>query len=115
MCCGRARRASGNEMARLSAPRPSQARTGAAVLRGLLVLGAGGPGCPSRCNVERRQRIAQRIRQLGLKWVVFGSDVSNPHGRPGWNWDQVLQLFPLTKDEFATIASNVTPYLAATR
>ena len=63
----------------------------------------------------RRQRIAQRIRQLGLERVVFGSDVSNPHGRPAWNWDQVFQLIPLTKDEFATIASNVTPYLSATR
>ena len=66
-------------------------------------------------TVERRQQIAQRIRQLGLKRVVFGSDVSNPNGRPALNWDQVLQLIPLTRDELATIASNVTPYLAATR
>ena len=65
--------------------------------------------------IERRQQIAQRIRQLGLKRVVFGSDLSDPGGSARWYWEQVLQLIPLTKGELATIASNVTPYLSATR
>jgi len=65
--------------------------------------------------VERRQRIAQLIRRLGVERVVFGSDVANPNGSPARGWDQVLKLIPLTKREFATIASNVTPYLSATR
>ena len=66
------------------------------------------PGTP----VEERQRIAQLIRQLGLKRVVYGSDLANPDGNPAWGWDQMLKLVPLTRHEFATIASNVTPWLA---
>jgi predicted TIM-barrel fold metal-dependent hydrolase/ketosteroid isomerase-like protein len=65
--------------------------------------------------IERRQQIAHRIRQLGVKRVVFGSDLSDPRGSARWYWEQVLQLIPLTKGELATIASNVTPYLSATR
>ena len=62
-----------------------------------------------------RQRIAQRIRQLGVKRVVFASDLSDPNGSVAWYLEQVRQLIPLTRAEYATIASNVTPYLAATR
>jgi predicted TIM-barrel fold metal-dependent hydrolase len=65
--------------------------------------------------LEERQQIAHRIRQLGPKRVVFGSDLSDPRGSARWYWEQVLRLIPLTRDEFATIASNVTPYLSATR
>jgi predicted TIM-barrel fold metal-dependent hydrolase len=63
-------------------------------------------------DVARRQRIAQQIRQLGLKRVVYGSDISNPKGNLAYGWDQLLKLVPLTRDEFGTIASNVTPYLS---
>jgi predicted TIM-barrel fold metal-dependent hydrolase len=63
-------------------------------------------------TIERRQQIAHRIRQLGVKRVVFGSDLSDPGGSAAWYLDQVLQLLPLTRDELATIVSNVTPYLA---
>lgn len=65
--------------------------------------------------IERRQQIAHRIRQLGLKRVVFGSDLSDPRGSARWYWEQVVGLIPLTKDEFGTIASNVTPYLSGPR
>ena len=64
-------------------------------------------------DVARRQRIAQQIRQLGLKRVVYGSDIANPKGNLAYGWDQLLKLVPLTRDEFGTIASNVTPYLSA--
>ena len=61
--------------------------------------------------VERRERIAQVIRQLGVKRVVYASDIATPEGYPAWGWDLMLKLLPLTREEFATIASNVTPIL----
>jgi len=60
---------------------------------------------------ELQQRIAERIRQLGLKRVVYGSDRTEPRR----DWSEVLRLIPLTRDEFAVIASNVTPYLTGAR
>lgn len=60
---------------------------------------------------ELRQRIAERIRQIGLKRVVYGSDLTDPRQ----NWAEVLRLIPLSRDEFGIIASNVAPYLTGTR
>jgi predicted TIM-barrel fold metal-dependent hydrolase len=56
---------------------------------------------------ELRERIATRIRQLGLSRVVYGSDSTDPRT----DWAGVLRLMPLTEREFETIAGNVTPYL----
>ena len=58
--------------------------------------------------------MAQRIRQLGLKRIVFGSDLADPNGSARWYWEQVHKLIPLSRAELETIASNVTPYLSAT-
>lgn len=57
--------------------------------------------------VETRERIATRIRQLGLSRVVYGSDQTDPRT----DWASVLRLIPLTEREFEAIAGNVTPYL----
>ena len=65
------------------------------------------PGTPA----DDRRRIAQRIRQLGARRVVYGSDLGDP--RQGWV--DVLRNLPLTESEFAIIARNATPYLSTQR
>ncbi len=65
------------------------------------------PGQPT----DMQQRMAQRIRQLGVRRVVYGSDLADP--RRGWA--DLLRLIPLTKAEFAIIARNATPYLSVQR
>jgi uncharacterized protein len=61
---------------------------------------------------DAAERIATRIRQLGVSRVVFGSDM--PIGDtlpPRAAWAAFRGLLPLTDDEFAIIASNVAPYM----
>jgi uncharacterized protein (TIGR02246 family) len=65
------------------------------------------PGQPP----ELQQRIARRIRQFGLRRVVYGSDLTDPRR----DWATVLRLIPLTRAEFAVIARNATPYLLNAR
>jgi uncharacterized protein len=55
-------------------------------------------------------RIAERIRQLGVQRVLFGSDGTPVLLRPKEAWGFVGRL-PLSSDELATIATNVAPYL----
>lgn len=55
--------------------------------------------------------IVKRIRQLGIKRVLYGSDAATPDNLPKdalKNWHKL----PLTPSEFHTIESNVTPYVA---
>lgn len=57
------------------------------------------------------ERVAARIRQVGAKRVLFGSDLSiggNPP--PGEAWAIFTARTPLTPVEFATIARNAPPY-----
>ena len=56
--------------------------------------------------------VAQRIREVGVDRVVFGSDLpisGNP--RLGAAWQLFRTKIPLRNEEFARIASNVAPYL----
>ncbi len=55
--------------------------------------------------------VADRIRQLGVGRVLYGSDAaSGANLRPREAWAAFRRL-PLTDDEFQTIAGNVAPYL----
>ncbi len=57
------------------------------------------------------QRIAERIRQIGVKRVLYGSDApTNPLAYPKAGWS-ALQRLPLTPTELHTIATNTPPYL----
>lgn len=58
---------------------------------------------------EKADLIAERIRQLGLTRVFFGSDGAVPGNRPKDAWESFLKL-PLSEAEFMSIASNVAPY-----
>jgi predicted TIM-barrel fold metal-dependent hydrolase len=55
--------------------------------------------------------IAKRLRQLGMRRILFGSDRAGTiNAPPGQAWEAFGRL-PLTQDEFRTVAENVAPYL----
>lgn len=54
--------------------------------------------------------IAERIRQLGLNRVLYGSDGAIAGNHPHEAW-QAFKRLPLSEAEFAAIAGNVAPYL----
>lgn len=54
-------------------------------------------------------RIAGRIRELGVRRVLFGSDAA-PGDTPQQAWATFREL-PLEDSEFAVIARNVAPYM----
>jgi predicted TIM-barrel fold metal-dependent hydrolase len=65
------------------------------------------PGMPP----DQLQRIAARIRQIGVEHVLYGSDApASPLVYPAAGW-AAFQRLPLTKDELRIIADNVTPYM----
>ncbi len=54
--------------------------------------------------------VAQRMRQIGLARLLWGSDTSPPGPTSHAAWEEFKAL-PLTEGELAAIASNVAPYL----
>jgi predicted TIM-barrel fold metal-dependent hydrolase len=54
-------------------------------------------------------QFATRIRQVGPKRVLFGTDLGPPPARQSWKIFRTT--VPLTEDEIRTIAANVAPYL----
>jgi predicted TIM-barrel fold metal-dependent hydrolase len=62
-------------------------------------------------NWERKaQLIAQRIRELGLERVLFGSDGAVPGNSPAEAWAAFRKL-PLSEAELEVIRTNTAPYL----
>jgi predicted TIM-barrel fold metal-dependent hydrolase len=60
---------------------------------------------------QKADRIAARIRQIGLARVLYGSDSAVGPGRtPAEAWASFREL-PLSDTEFRAIAANVAPYL----
>ncbi len=58
------------------------------------------------------QDMAERIRQIGLLRVFFGSDGPQFGGvAPAEAWSEFRRLMPLTDHEFRTIAENIAPGL----
>jgi predicted TIM-barrel fold metal-dependent hydrolase len=60
---------------------------------------------------SKARLIAMRIRQIGLRRVLYGSDAhggGNPAPREGW---AAFRELPLTQVEFRTIAGNIAPYM----
>lgn len=52
---------------------------------------------------------AERIRQVGLERVLFGSDMVPPPALEPWS--RFRSRVPLTETEFRAIADNIAPYL----
>jgi predicted TIM-barrel fold metal-dependent hydrolase len=58
------------------------------------------------------ERIATRIRQIGVERVLYGSDAAtNPAAHPKAAWE-TFQRLPLTPAEIRAIAGNVAPYMS---
>ena len=65
-----------------------------------------------RTPVEEARFIAARLRQIGLRRILYGSDMAiggNPTARQSWG--AFRAMLPLTEAEFRTIADNVAPYV----
>ena len=60
-------------------------------------------------TTQRKELLAQRIRQLGIQRVLYGSDAPALDSLRA-DWTAFRQL-PLTEREFATISTNVAPYM----
>ena len=54
------------------------------------------------------RKFAERIRQVGLHRVLYGTDTGPPPARQSWLTFRTT--VPLTDEEFKTIAGNVAPY-----
>jgi len=58
------------------------------------------------------QTIAERIRQIGLERIFYGSDGPQFGGlSPSAAWADLRAKVPLSEAEFRTIAQNVAPFL----
>jgi predicted TIM-barrel fold metal-dependent hydrolase len=55
--------------------------------------------------------IAKRIREVGIRHVLYGSDLSPPGGSIRAGWDIFRTHVPLTSGEFQTIMSNRLPFV----
>ena len=54
--------------------------------------------------------VAKRIRQVGLKRVLYGSDLTAPGGSIGKGWEIFRTKLPLTAKELQQIANNRTRF-----
>ncbi len=58
------------------------------------------------------ERLAARIRQIGTKRILYGSDAAVPPNLAAQeSWNTFRTLLPLTNAELLQIADNVAPYL----
>jgi predicted TIM-barrel fold metal-dependent hydrolase len=63
-----------------------------------------------RLAPDQAARAAERIRQLGVQRVLYGSDAPTPAGLPRLMWAAFRKL-PLTGEEFRAIENNLAPYM----
>jgi predicted TIM-barrel fold metal-dependent hydrolase len=59
--------------------------------------------------------VAQSIRTIGVKHVLYGSDGGDPTDPPPKAQHQAFRKLPLSEAEFRAIENNVAPYLARPR
>jgi predicted TIM-barrel fold metal-dependent hydrolase len=61
---------------------------------------------------ENEKLLASRIRQIGLRRILYGSDSAFGDGNtPRQEWGRFRGMVPLTDEEFKIIAENVAPYM----
>jgi predicted TIM-barrel fold metal-dependent hydrolase len=69
--------------------------------------------CAEEQSYSRLVRLAQRIRQVGINRILYGSDASfGNRATPRQEWATFQGYVPLSQAELAAIASNVAPYLS---
>jgi predicted TIM-barrel fold metal-dependent hydrolase len=52
-----------------------------------------------------------RMRRIGLKRILYGTDMTPPHPPALQSWATFRARMPLAEEEFRIIAGNVAPYL----
>lgn len=63
-------------------------------------------------SAEELERLAARMRQIGIKRIVYGSDAAVPPNMPAReSWEAFRTLLPLSDTDLMQIANNVAPYL----
>jgi predicted TIM-barrel fold metal-dependent hydrolase len=60
---------------------------------------------------QELDRLAQRIRQIGVNRILYGSDASDAGANPRQGWGMFRAFVPLSDAELRTIAGNVAPYM----
>lgn len=60
---------------------------------------------------EKKALIVERIRQIGINRILWGSDGSFGAGTTPAHALEAYRELPLTKEEFHTIDTNVAPYM----
>jgi predicted TIM-barrel fold metal-dependent hydrolase len=60
---------------------------------------------------EKGDRIVKRIRQIGIRRILWGSDGAFGGGMSPAQALQAYRELPLTREEFHTIDTNVAPYM----
>lgn len=65
----------------------------------------------AKTTPERGEWLAQRIREIGVQRILYGTDGGDPTDPPPKAQLQVLHALPLTAAEFRIIEKNVAPYL----
>jgi len=60
---------------------------------------------------EKKVLIAQRIRQIGIGRILWGSDGAFGGGMTPAQALQAYRELPLTSEEFHTIDTNIAPYM----
>jgi predicted TIM-barrel fold metal-dependent hydrolase len=60
---------------------------------------------------DKKELIAKRIRQIGTKRIVWGSDGAFGAGMEPAQALQAYRELPLTPEEFRTVDTNITPYM----
>ena len=66
---------------------------------------------PVDLSAERAQFVAQRIREIGVQRILYGSDGGDPTDPPPKAAFEAFRKLPLTEPEFRAIEGNVAPYL----
>ncbi len=66
---------------------------------------------PADLSTERAQFVAQRIREIGVQRILYGSDGGDPTDPPPKAAFQAFRKLPLSEAEFRAIEGNVAPYL----
>jgi predicted TIM-barrel fold metal-dependent hydrolase len=61
-------------------------------------------------NADQKRRLVDRMRQIGLERILYGSDGAIPGFGPREYW-ATFKTLPLTEAELRIIATNVAPYL----
>lgn len=63
-------------------------------------------------SAETLRTIATRIRQIGLRRILYGSDAAMlGHPSPREAWAAFRTELPLAREELEIIANNIAPYL----